>query len=170
MTLKYSMTEGVRVAKQASSDLEEFLKKFEETIEVKNVEDDAEYREKDIDLLWLRQRKGNSIKTTIEIKGDRWYKTGNYFFETISNKSKGTPGCFMYTEADYIFYYFVEQRELHVLPMPETREWFIKNIVRFKERETSTPVNNEQSYITVGRLVPRNIVKKEVPKMKIINL
>lgn len=33
------------------------------------------------------QKNGSNIITTIEVKGDRWYKTGNYFFETISYKS-----------------------------------------------------------------------------------
>lgn len=56
MTFKYTMNEVVSVAKQASSDLVTFLKKFKKTIEVKNVEDDKDYRQKDIDLLWNRKK------------------------------------------------------------------------------------------------------------------
>ncbi|MGI2747623.1 hypothetical protein ACRS52_02450 [Bacillus cytotoxicus] len=166
MRKKYTMNEAANVAKKAATDITNFLKTFEETIDVINVEDDEQYRTKDIDLLWIRNKNGVKKTTTIEIKGDRYHYTGNYFLETISNKSKGTSGCFMYTEADYIFYYFVDERELHVLPMPKTREWFINNMDNFKERETSTPIGNDY-YITVGRLVNRNYLQRHVQGVKI---
>ena len=163
------MDEAASVAKKASSDIEIYLRKLKETVDVKNVEDNDVYRRKDIDLLWIHKRNNAYITTAIEIKGDRWHKTGNYFLETISNKSKGTPGCFMYTEADFIYYYFVGQRELHILPMPEARNWFVKNIGRFKEKDTSTPVNG-QFYTTVGRLVPRRTLQNEVPGVMIVKI
>ncbi|MCZ6675721.1 MAG: hypothetical protein O7E52_00570 [Candidatus Poribacteria bacterium] len=75
----------------------------------------------------------------------------------------------MYTQADYLFYYFVEVKELHILPMPQTRDWFSPRINEFKERTTSTPVGGG-SYRTVGRLVPRTRVKNEVANVKIIDL
>lgn len=53
--------------------------------------------------------------------------------------------------------------------MPETRDWFKKHLSQFKERETSTPVNGTY-YITVGRLVPRSKVLKEIPTVKVIDL
>ena len=89
--------------------------------------------------------------------------------ETISNQSKNTPGCFLYTEADLVFYYFIEIKELHIFPMPESRDWFILNMNRFNERKTSTPVEN-CSYFTIGRLVPRDVMQKEVQNIKIVNL
>lgn len=169
MTLKYSMDEANNVAKKASSEIEAYLQTLSNTVDVINVENDEAYRRKDIDLLWVHKENDSKRITSIEIKGDRWYKTGNYFLETISNKSKGTPGCFMYTEADFIYYYFVTERELHILPMPETKNWFIKNINRFVQKETSTPVNG-QYYITVGRLVPRRMLQNEVSGAKIVNI
>src|SRR5699024_5516662 len=125
---KYSMTEAMSVAKQAATDIEAFLNGFKETIKVINVEDVEVYQEKDIDLLWRRYSNDKKVETTIEIKGDLYHYTGNYFFETISNKSKQTPGCFMYTEAEYLFYYYVNEKELHVIPMEATRKWFKENL------------------------------------------
>jgi hypothetical protein len=162
------MSHALTVACKASAMIEAYLLTLPETTGLVNVENDPVYRKKDIDLLWSTKQEAKVSEYSIEIKGDRYYTTGNYFFETISNEEKGTSGCFLYTEADFIYYYFLEQRELHILPMPETRKWFIENMNRFKERKTSTLIKAANYYITVGRIVPRAIVREEVPCVKII--
>jgi len=167
---KYAMSAASAVAAKAADAVEAFLRKHPATRKVVNVEADAAYQAKDIDLLWQFESKGAVKEVSIEIKGDRWHKTGNYFFETISNEGKATPGCFMYTEANYIYYYFVEERELHVLPMPATRNWFVQHLNDFKERKTSTPIGNKDAYVTVGRLVPRKRVLAEVPHVRVVQL
>ena len=48
--------------------------------------------------------------------------------------------------------------------MPHTREWFLANIQRFQERETTTPIGIHY-YTTVGRLVPISIVLQEVSQV-----
>lgn len=167
----YPMGEASKVAEEAAAAVEALLWRQPRTLAVHNVENDPLYREKDIDILWELQLDDGSTKTvSIEVKGDRWYKTGNYFFETISNEGKETPGCFMYTEADYVYYFFVEERELHILPMPATREWFKERLSSFKERKTSTPVKSGVSYVTVGRLVPRERLLKEVKGVQVRQL
>lgn len=170
MVKKYTMNEATAVAKIAARDIEEYLRKNPKTLKVENVEDIREYREKDIDLIWTWINDGVQKVTTIEIKGDRYYRTGNYFLETISNKEKNTPGCILYTEADLVFYYFVFEKELHILPMPRTRDWFLNNINRFVEKETTTPVGNNVFYTTVGRLVKRDYLQNNIKGVKIISL
>lgn len=168
---KYSMSGASQVADKAAADIEALLRRQPATLEVVNVERDPAYRAKDIDLLWKVEMEDGSTKTvSIEVKGDRWHKTGNYFFETCSNEGKGTPGCFIYTEADYVYYYFVDERELHVLPMPATRDWFSNHMAGFKEKKTSTPVGNGSSYVTVGRLVPRHMVAANVSGVKVLKI
>ena len=55
---KYSIEEGMSVAKQASDDIEEWLQSLEDTtIDVENVEDDPRFQEKDIDLIWTTKKK-----------------------------------------------------------------------------------------------------------------
>jgi hypothetical protein len=165
MTYSYSMDDTVQVAKQAACDIEAWLWGKPETINVTNVEHDPDYQRRDIDLVWTT-RTGDIL---IEVKGDRWNKTRNFFFETHSNLEKGNPGCFMYTEAQFIFYYFVNTCQLYQLPMPKTREWFLITMRRFQERSTITPVGNSY-YTTVGRLVPVTTVMLEVPGVKMEQL
>jgi len=87
MTYAYSMDDAVQVANQAATDIEAWLWSKSETISVVNVEDDPKFQHRDIDLIWTTQ----TGEILIEIKGDRWNKTRNLFFETHSNLEKGTP-------------------------------------------------------------------------------
>ncbi len=165
MVRKISMTEGVKTAERAATEIEAWLREWPGTVNVENVEGDPAYQQKDIDLLWTTFLRDY----TLEIKADRWHTTGNFFFETVSNKEKGAPGCFLYTEADFLFYYFIEPRKLYILPMPRTRRWFLANLERFKEQETTTPVGSEH-YTTVGRLTPIETVLNEVAGIKVKQL
>ena len=155
------MDESVAVAQQSATDIEAWLRRKPETVSVRNVELETAYQQIDVDLIWTTHN-GSYF---VEIKGDRWHKTGNFFFETHSNKEKGTPGCFLYTQADWLFYYFVTPRTLYILPMPATRAWFVANINRFRERSTTTSVGGSY-YTTVGRLVPITVVVQEVPGVR----
>ncbi len=165
MPQSFSMSDGQKVATRASTEIEAWLREWDGTVSVENVEYEAVYQEKDIDLLWTTATRDYSI----EIKADRNDGTGNFFFETISNKEKNTLGCFLKTQADFLFYYFVEPRTLYILPMPRTRQWFEENISRFEEREAATPVGKDH-YITVGRIVPIEVVVKEVSGVKVKQL
>jgi hypothetical protein len=161
MPRRYTMNEATQIARRAARDLTAWLSADPRTVRVRNVEDDPEFRRADVDLIWETRRRAYKI----EIKGDRLHHTGNFFFETISNREKATPGCFLYTQADFVFYYFVMTRVLYILPMPATREWFCANLARFPERATTTPVGDD-AYTTVGRLVPIEIVVREVPGVR----
>jgi len=153
------------IARQAAADVTHFLQTFwrEYTVAVHNVEDDPAYQNHDVDLLWTIVDGHGRLRTiSIEIKGDRYHQTGNFFFEIISNLGKGSPGCFLYTKAAWLFYYFVENGRLYCLPTMRVQPWFHENSDRFREQRTSTPVG-ASSYVTVGRLVPIQTVLDEVP-------
>jgi hypothetical protein len=167
----YSMSESLAIAKRASRAIEAFLRAKTETIEVINVEDDPYYRAKDIDLIWKFHYKGKDHTQYIEVKGDTKHYTGNYFIETVSNVSRNSPGCFLYTEADYLFYYFVDTHELNSMPMLKAREWFLKEEKRFKESTTWTKNDaGKNLYQTKGRLVPRRVLNSEVKGVKTMNI
>lgn len=163
---QYGFAPMLKIGKIAVKEVEKYLKSLKETIEVINVEDDKEYQKKDIDLIWRYMANGRKYEQKIEVKGDRYHHTGNIFIETVSNRERNNPGCFMYSEADYIFYYFVETRELYIIPLAETREWLKQNIHRFEEKFLSTKVGNYTYYTSAGRLVPRNILRDEVKGVK----
>lgn len=160
------MEDRVPVADEAARDITTWLNVKEETRRVRNVEGDREFRKRDIDLVWETD-KG---EITIEIKGDTYHRTGNFFLETLSNQERNTPGCFMYTEADFVFYYFVTIKKLYILPMPETRDWFREHLGEFRERATETEIGNGEHYTTVGRLVPIATLLANVPTIEVCEL
>lgn len=163
----YSMAEASAVEAEAVEAIVGYLRQRPGTVEVRDVRADPEYRAADVDLLWTWQDQAGQLHTTrLEVKADRWHSTGNFFLETQSNKARDTPGCFLYTQADYLLYYFVGPRLLYILPMPDTRDWFLAHQDRFPERETSTPVGEGEQYLTVGRLVPIGEVVAQVPGVK----
>lgn len=155
------------VGRTASDHVTLYLKSLRETAAVENVEDDPAWRKRDVDLLWHRKEAFPPLK--VEVKGDRHHYTGNYFLETVSREERGTPGCFLYTEADLVAYYFVPERELHLLPMPSSRDWFLANLTAFEEKRTSTPVGGD-FYVTVGRLVPRARMRAEVEGIRVVDV
>jgi hypothetical protein len=161
---EHKMAYTTAVANSAAADVTHFLQTtWPQTVAIHNVEDNPLYQAHDVDLLWtVLSRHGRLRVIAIEIKGDRYHRTGNFFFETISNESKGTPGCFLYTRAHWLFYYFTEIGRLYCLPMAVVQPWFHQNMERFPERRTSTPVGSD-AYITVGRLVPIQTVLEEIP-------
>lgn len=161
----YSMKETMEVAKSGMVDIEKFLCSYPSSLSVINVEDHEEFRKKDIDLVWVFHRKGVVDNKRIELKVDR-YTSGNFFFETASNVGKGTDGCFMYTEADYLFYYFQQWKKLYILPVAEVRSWFIENEERFTEKSLGTKIGDKHVYSSKGRLVPIQTVVKECPNVK----
>lgn len=166
MLKRATMQARVSIAEQAAKDIEAWLRSKKISIEVLNVENDETYQAADIDLLW----KTTLGDKTIEIKGDTYHRTGNFFLETLSNKERNTPGCFMYTEADFVYYYFVLIKKLYILPMPKTRLWFMDHLDQFSEKATQTIVGNGAHYTTVGRLVPIETLLQNVEGVKIYQL
>lgn len=127
---------------------------------VTNVEEDKYYQALDIDL--VASKDGETC--TIEIKADNYgFKTDNYFCETISNISKGTLGCFYATQSDYIFYYFLDTYQLHIIPTAEAQEWLKVNESNYRIHSVKTTGSKgEYWYSNQGRLVKRADLQKSV--------
>ncbi|MCB8942439.1 MAG: hypothetical protein H6658_01560 [Ardenticatenaceae bacterium] len=160
---QHNITSTTAIAHRAAADVTQFLQTvWPQTVAVHNVEEEAAYQLHDVDLLWTVLEKERLRVIPVEVKGDRYHRTGNFFFETISNEGKGTPGCFLYTKAEWLFYYFLEIGKLYCLHMEKVRPWFLANMHRFKEQRTSTPTRSGSSYVTIGRLVPITTVLAEV--------
>lgn len=137
------------------------------TVSVHRVEDEPAYQQHDVDLLWsIVAGNGRLRIIPLEIKGDKNHHTGNFFFETVSNVSKETAGCILYTKAHWVFYVFVEIEEIYCLPMAAVYPWFTEHIEEFREVQTSTPVGDGEWYVTNGRLVPITILLEEVEKVR----
>lgn len=161
MPNQYTMNATLQIATEGTAHITSWLETFEIVERIENVENNPAFQEIDVDLI-VYFANGNRHK--IEIKVDRYDSTGNFFFETISNAERNTLGCFMYTQADRLFYYFIGIRKLYSLKMPEIREWFQINQNRFQEKPVQTPVGNGNRYTTVGKLVPIQVVLQECPE------
>jgi len=105
----------------------------------------------------------------VEVKGDRQGRRGTYFLELISNAEKDTPGCFLYSAADLLAYVFLDRHELHLLPLPATRAWFLARASEFPLRHARTRVGRF-SYTTVGATVPARRLLSEVDGSRRMNL
>jgi hypothetical protein len=137
-----------------------FLRSFPQTESAVSVEQDPTYRKRDIDVLWRHQGREEAI----EVKGDtQGHRTGNYAFETVSNEERGTPGCFLYSEAKWLHYHFLSPCTLHVMDLAQVRNWFVSRQQEFRLFRTQTTVGNGR-YTTVGRLVPLDQLRTALPQ------
>lgn len=120
-----------------------------------DVSSNKKYQKDDIDII-VNFTDGNTV--TYEVKTDS-FLTGNLFFETVSNTERNTPGCMLYTKADYILYFFIRNNNLYKLPTIAFREWVISNKDKFKEKS----VNNKY-YHSKGLLVPLSMIENKFGK------
>ena len=163
--MSYDMKDTYSISEEGIKVTLDFLEKNDNIIKIIDVQDSEEYRKKDIDLIALFK---NNKKATIEVKYDT-YKSGNLYFETISNMSKGTEGCLMYSEAHFLFYCFEKYKQIYILNLPKFREWFIKNKENFDRKTTSTKIGNKTVYQSEGYTIPLKAIKKEFKYYKIVD-
>ncbi len=116
-----------------------------------NVEKDPAYQSRDIDLVvQSRNVVDGTVRTGhIEIKCDSYpagdlggrSDQGNFFLEIVSNDTKKprTPGCFLYCEADFLYYLFATTGTLYVMPMQQVRASFLKRFALDEERVFRNP-------------------------------
>ncbi len=159
MSRSYSMRGVLGAADRAALLCRVYLQSLTPGSRVHDVQQDPRFQHRGVDLLW--ERDGAAVQG-IEVKGDRQGRRGNYFFELVSNLEKDTPGCFLYTTSDVYLYVFLDLGELHHLPMPATREWFLPRAKQYELRHTRTRTG-KATYTTVGALVPVADVLREVP-------
>jgi hypothetical protein len=124
---------------------------------VHDVQQDPRFQHRGVDLLWER---GEEV-LGVEVKGDRQGRRGTFFFELISNLEKDTPGCFLYSEAHLLAYVLLAEQELHLLPLPATRAWFLPRAKGYPLKHTRTSLG-EKGYTTVGAVVPIREVHAQV--------
>ena len=127
---------------------------------VEDVRAVGEYQEKDIDFLLMKS--DNTVYKSIELKTDTYYDgekiswleakerkiqaSKNLMVETISNVFKKDPGCLVKTEADEIYYYFINQDKIYVLDREPFQKWFKQELPKHKARTPVTLNQNKSRY------------------------
>ena len=150
-------------------------------VDLQNVEDVKEYQFKDIDLLCTLESGGCERIISVEIKGDtKAHRTGNFFFETVSNEALNTQGCFLKSKAHLLFYYLLETDCLYIFPMKIMQDWFVRmqqqlnaispnhyeEVFQRKKTHTVDAAGNYQ-HTTIGRCVNIEYTKKELKKQNV---
>jgi hypothetical protein len=167
VTRAYSMQAVQHAADRAVEWVNGFLRADSPGSCVHDVQADPRFQHRGVDLLW--ERSGAEV-LGVEVKGDRQGgRRGTYFFELVSNFEKDTPGCFLYSAADLLAYVFLDRRELHLLPLPATRAWFLARASEFPLRQAQTRVGTER-YTTVGASVPARRILGEIEGARSIRL
>lgn len=153
-----------KIASQAALEITQFLVNRNKVIDVFNTEENKRFQKYGSDLLCSKHDKDKIVTNSIEIKGDTHSYSPNYFIEVIGNDVKGTPGGMIYTKADYVFYYFINIKELHVIDRVSLQEWIKNNGQALEYRDVRTVDNNNNFlYNTVGALVSRELLKRTIP-------
>lgn len=159
MARSYSMLAVRGAADRAVAVARSYLLREDGEGELHDVQADPRFQARGVDLVW--ERSGGRL-LGVEVKGDRQAgRRGTYFFELVSNLERDTPGCFLYSQADVLLYVFLQTLEVHHLPVPETRAWFLAHAARYPLRHARTRVG-AQAYTTVGAVVPVRDVLREV--------
>lgn len=132
------------------------------TVDVRELAADDLLQGQGVDLFWIVKAATGICVMTAEVKADSKHDTGNFFFETISDVSRDTPGTFLNSQADWLIYTFPRVERVFLLPFHDTREWFNADPGRFPQRSVQTE-RGKRRWTTVGRLVPIADVLKCVP-------
>lgn len=162
----YSMQEQMETGKTGIFFCEKYLESLSFVEKVINVEENRNFQKKDIDILAKINTKKGKALTSIEVKCDT-YKSGNMYVETISNKNKNTPGCILYSKADFLFYFFEKTKILYIMPMKKFREWFLLNKNHFTVKYPSTKNSfGKILYESEGYTVPLKFLERNFPYYK----
>lgn len=126
---------------------------------ITDVSDDKFYQKQDIDFVVDFT---NGKQATIEIKTDT-YKTGNMFFETISNEEYQTKGCLTKTNANFLFYYFPNYQNgvLYIFKMKAFRKFVLDNLSHFRERKVTNT-----THTSIGYIVPLSYIENNFSDYK----
>lgn len=152
----HTFSDKNKIAEEFSVEIKEYF--TSKGVEVVDMEDHAIYRGKDVDFII----KKNGKRKKVELKADTYYPR-NFYIEVVSNTTKGTPGCFLYTESDYILYAFINHGVFYMIPTIEFQEWFKENEDRFPEPKSKifTPAGTG-GYYSLGKLVPVKTMVSEL--------
>jgi hypothetical protein len=159
MARSYTMRGVLGAAERAAILCRSYLESLAPGSHVHDVQQDPRFQHRGVDLLW--EKDGGQV-LGVEVKGDRQGRRGNYFLELVSNLERDTPGCFLYTTADLYLYAFLDLGEVHHLPMPATRDWFLPIAQQYPLRHTKTRTG-PSTYTTVGAVVPVGDLLRAVP-------
>ena len=163
LAMIHEFSKSLKIGEEGEEHILEYLRMSDNVSNIIDVRDSKVYQEIDVDF--LAELAGKEYK--IEVKTDT-YLSGNMYYETISAEEYDSIGCFEKTQADFMFYYFINAKTLYILSMNEYRDWFKSkqeefDTLKYKKR----PINKGRkgsTYTSVGYAFPVSLLEKEAPR------
>lgn len=156
----HNFSESVKVGNKGEAFIIDYLEKSPNVKSILDVSDKKMYQEIEVDLI-LKMTNDEELK--IEVKTDT-YTSGNIYYETVSAVETKSVGGFEKTQADYIFYFFINLNTLYILERKEYQKWFRKNQEAFKEKGYEKKVLNNRwngtKYTSVGYAFPVTLLEE----------
>lgn len=128
-------------------------------IEVIDVQNDPFFQGVDVDLV-LVHKQLRQVRW-VEVKSDT-YTSGKMFLETWSNLERQSPGCLMYTRADFLVHYFTAYGWAIMVPVKALREWMGRRVEEFPRKTTTNTLSDGATFTSVGHVVPVGVIQSEV--------
>ena len=128
-----------------------------------SVRNQKEFQAKDIDLIVERE---DSNTYSVEVKTDS-YISGNMFYETYSDVMEKKLGCLEISEADYLFYYFINPsfRSAYIFDIKELRNWVNEHKVEYKPKRVLN-----KGFISEGYALPLERLVADLKSIDVIDL
>lgn len=156
ITKVHDFHESIQLGKKGEAILLDYLNRVEAIKNIKDVTDNKDYFELDIDYI-VEFTDGS--KQTLEVKTD-FTKYPNLFYELVSCVETGSIGCFEKTKAERLMYLYVETGELFTFDMHLFRNWVNENKQAFeKYKKTLKNSRYDGSYYTTqGFAIPKKLI------------
>lgn len=160
----HDFKESLKVGERGEAVILDYLEKSPNIKKIIDVRDSKIYQEVDVDLI-VKMNTGNELK--IEVKTDT-YTSGNIYYETVSAEETDSIGCFEKTQADYIFYFFMNLNTLYILEVDAYRNWFkekqeLFDILGYQKKPRNSRWNGS-TYTSVGYAFPVQTLEEENPR------
>lgn len=159
MAFVHNFKQSMEVGKRGEEHIIYYLQSSPKVVNLKDVRNDRTFQKIDVDFLMTLD---DNVEYKVEVKTDT-YKSGNIYYETISSQESDTEGCFEKTQADYLFYYFINWGYLYIFSMPEYKDWFGKMENEFIEKGYQKQVKNSgyknSQYTSIGYAYPVSILE-----------
>lgn len=160
----HDFKESLKVGERGEAVILDYLEKSPNIKKIIDVRDSKIYQEVDVDLI-VKMNTGNELK--IEVKTDT-YTSGNIYYETVSSEETDSIGCFEKTQADYIFYFFMNLNTLYILEVDAYRNWFkekqeLFDILGYQKKPRNSRWNGS-TYTSVGYAFPVQTLEEENPR------
>ena len=123
-----------------------------------DVRKDKIYQIKDIDYLV----RVDNFSTSVDVKSDKRFETGNYFIETFSSVEKNIIGWGFGSQAEYIIVYYPTVCELHLIDMYALKTWLVANAGKYRTITNATRREDGTMYHSQGIVVNRQKLMDEI--------